>query len=322
MEFGKKSIALLAIILTAIFGAYFFRYDIHDFVKLYGYTPSNEVSALADSTTMDANARRLFYVNDPKIADKQTFNEHCRENEYSIVLGCYLPGQRGIYLLDVDDERLDGIKEVTAAHELLHAAYERLSTSEKKRVNKLLQIAYDDLDNTRVIETIEQYRKQDPSVVPNEMHSILGSEVRDLPVELEIYYRRYFTDRSKIVDFSEQYEQAFIDRKNQIRDYDAQLASLKVQIERDSQRLSSTQQELSSLKSTMNQYSSSGQTQKYNELVPVYNQKVNAYNSLIDATTADIAKYNDIVQQRNAVVSEEVELVEAIDSRKIIPSRQ
>ena len=36
------------------------------------------------------------------------------------------------YIYNVNDERLNGLKEVTAAHEMLHAAYERLPESDKK----------------------------------------------------------------------------------------------------------------------------------------------------------------------------------------------
>lgn len=314
----KSTIILTVLVVCAVFG-YLFRYDIHDFVKLYGYTPPAEIEALADGTTMHGDSRRLFYINKPVIADKNQFNEHCRRDEHSIVLGCYLPGQRGIYVLDVTDDRLEGIEEVTAAHEVLHAAYERLDSATRTRIDALLQDVFKNLTNQRIKDTVEQYRSQDASVVPNELHSILGTEVRSLTPELETYYERYFTDRSRIVTLSEQYEQAFIDRRNQVRDYDRQLADLKQEIDSKSQQIEQLSADLVQLRNTMNSYRSSGQTDAYNELVPVYNQRVGQYNFLLDNVSAQIVIYNDLVQKRNTVASEEAELVEAIDSRDVIP---
>ncbi len=308
-------------LIVVLIGAIMLRQDIRDWSRLRGYTPPVEIAALADNTTMLDNSRRLFYVQHPVLADKATFNEHCRENEHTIVLGCYIHG-RGIFLLDVDDERLSGIKEVTAAHELLHAAYERLSSKERSRVDRLLQQAYDNLDNERLRQTIELYRRQDPNVVPNELHSILGTEVRTLPAELEEHYARYFSDRLAVVTYSERYERVFLERRNQVRIYDEQLKSLKSHIESLQASLDSQRISLDSQRSQMNSYRSSGQTQAYNEQVPIYNQKVNAYNRDIERLEALIIEHNDIVQRRNDVVSEEAELVEAIDSRDVVPQQR
>jgi len=314
----RYGIGSLAVIVILIVG-FLFRYDIHDWIKLRGYSPEPSVVALADATTMRPDSRRLFYVNRPVIADRETFNDVCRENEYSIVLGCYLPGQRGIYLLDVTDERLKGIKEVTAVHELLHAVYERLSTSERRRVDSLLQIAFEDTTDTRIRETIELYRKQDPSIVTNEMHSIFGSEVRSLSPELEAHYSKYFLDRLAIVRLAEQYEQAFTERRNQIRQLDAELTALKGDIDSGSAELNQKDSELKSLRAQMNTYQSEGNNEAYNELVPVYNANVTSFNALIDEVRALIVRYNAVVQQRNEIASEEAELVQAIDSREVLP---
>lgn len=307
---------LLVIILPV--AGWYLRQDISDWLRLRGYSPPAEVAALADQTTLNDRSRRLFYVQHPSLENKTEFNDRCRNNEQTIVLGCFISGD-GIYLLQVEDERLSGIKEVTAAHELLHAAYERLSSSERQRIDKLLQAAFEQLNDARIKQTIELYRQQDPDIVPNELHSIMGTEVRQLPAELEEYYRRYFDDRSKIVAFSEQYEQAFIERRNQITAFDEQLAALKAQINGLQASLQQMDIELKSQRSRMTSLRNSGQTAAYNAEVPSYNAKVNRFNADIDQLTDLIAKYNDIVQKRNAVASEEAELVEAIDSREIVP---
>ncbi|MDQ3065188.1 MAG: hypothetical protein M3Q36_02865 [bacterium] len=314
-----SSLIVLTILVGLLSAAWINRLYIYDYIRLWGYTPSSEVVELADSTTLYQNSRRLFYANQPVLAEKSAFNDFCREDEQTIVLGCYISGD-GIYLLDVDDERLDGIKEVTAAHELLHAAYERLG-SERSRIDDLINKTYNDLDNDRVKETVELYRKQDPSIVPNELHSIVGTEVRQLPQELEDYYARYFRDRSKIVTLSEQYEQAFTERRNQIRSFDKLLSELKIDIESVQSKLTQLNQTLQIQRADMERLRSSDRTDEYNSQVPIYNSRVNTYNQDLQKLQSLTIQHNDIVKKRNEIAIQEAELVEAIDSREAVPVR-
>lgn len=318
-RFGYWSVVVLTVFAAVLF---IWRDSFIDWYRLRGYIPPEEISQLASDIGLNEDSRRLFYVNHPAVTDAGTFNEHCRDNEYTIVLGCYLSGQRGIYLLNITDERLSGVKQVTAAHELLHGAYERLSGSERRRIDGLLNEAFDRLNNARVRETIELYRKQDPSVVSNELHSILGTEVRDLPAELEEHYSKYFLDRSKIVGFSEQYEQAFTERRNSIREYDIQLEKLRGQIDSLSASLKTADKELRDQRNQMNQLRSSGKTEAYNAQVSSYNAKVNRYNRDIGTLSNLIVQYNDIVASRNSIAAEEAELVKAIDSREVVPEQR
>lgn len=310
---GAGLIAVVAVL------GFVFRYDIHDWIKLRGYTPDEAVVAIADRTTMLPNSRRLFYVNRPVIADKATFNDHCRKDEHSPILGCYLPGQRGIYLLDVSDPNLSGIKEVTGAHELLHAAYERLSSDERRRVDALLQVAYENTTDTRIIETVESYRRDDPSVVPNEIHSIFGTEVRNLSPELEEYYSRYFSDRLKIVELSENYIQTFINNRDKVRQYKIQIEKLEAEIKSIGDELSSRNQELKNMQAQMKELMARNQVDERNALVPEYNAKIDRYNALVDSVESKIAELKTLVQKHNETVDEGTELIKAIDSREIIP---
>ncbi|MDB5182872.1 MAG: hypothetical protein JWO47_656 [Candidatus Saccharibacteria bacterium] len=294
---------------------------VFDAIRLHGYTAPDSISQLATDTAMQPSMRRLFYVYHPAIEDKTDFNKSCRDNEQTIVLGCYVD-TRGIYLLNVTDSRLTGVEQVTAAHETLHAAYARLSTTERKRVDKLTADYFANATDQRLKDTIELYKKQDPSVVPNELHSILGTEVRTLPAELETYYKQYFSDRSKVVDFSEQYEKAFTERKNQIVAYDAQLSSLKEQIDSLQTSLTAQASSLSAERERLSGLRSSGQVAAYNAAVPGFNQQVNKYNQDIDTLSDIISEYNDIVPKRNAIAEQESDLVKAIDSRSSVPAHQ
>ncbi len=217
---------------------------ITDYFRLRGYDPPKRIVELADETTMQDDTRRIFYVNHPALSDKAEFNTECRTTEQSIILGCYVAG-RGIFLLDVQEPKLNGVVEVTAAHEVLHAEYERLNTSEREKIDRLTSEFYENnVSNERIKKTVENYRKKDPSIVPNELHSILATEVRDLSPELEEYYSQYFKDRIKIVEFSELYERAFIDLEQQAKIIESQLASLKNQIDTDRSQIDALSAEL------------------------------------------------------------------------------
>lgn len=305
----------------ALFGAlalgWFQRNAVYDWWRLRDYTPSAEVVALADKTTMNDSSRRLFYVYHPSLDDRATFNTHCTNSEQTIVLGCYIQHQ-GIYLYDVKDERLNGVVEVTAAHEMLHAAYDRLSGSERTKVDSLTAQVATSLTDERLKSTIESYRSKDPSVVPNELHSILATEVRDLPAELETYYARYFGNRKAIVDLADTYKQAFTERENQVKSIDGQLATLKQQIEDLNQSLEQQQADLKARLDDMQRKKRSGDTDGYNAAVPTYNQLVVSYNAAVNRQKQLVSQYNSLVEQRNSLATEENELIEALDSRATI----
>lgn len=301
-------------VLVALLVAFGQRQAIYDWWRLRGYEPPARIVALADATTMTDYGRKLFYVNRPQLDDEAAFNEHCQATEQSIILGCYI-SRTGIYLFDVEDPRLDGVEEVTAAHEMLHAAYERLDGEEKARVNSLLERAFAEIMDERIVKTMEAYRKRDPTIVSNELHSILATEVRDLTPELEEYYKQYFTDRLKVVFFSEQYEQAFTERKNQVARYDTQLAALKQQIEAAENDLSARSGAISAERARLDALLAADQTEQYNAAVPGFNAQIRQYNALIASTRQLIDRFNEIVAARNAIAVEQQELVEALDSR-------
>lgn len=319
----NKSLSLITtlVILALPAVAFWQRLAIFDQVRLYGYNAPSAVAQLASDTTMLPSMRRLFYVYHPAIENKTDFNASCREDEQTIVLGCYID-TRGIYLLSVSDARLTGVEQVTAAHETLHAAYARLSSGERSKVDAMTEAAFAGLNDQRITDTVALYRKQDPTVVPNELHSILGTEVATLPPDLETYYKRYFSDRAKIVAYSAQYEQAFTDRKNQVAAYDAQLATLKTQINNLQATLTTEAATLSDERNRLNGLKSSGQIAAYNSAVPGYNDSVNNYNANIDALSRMVDEYNAIVPVRNGIASEEQDLVQAIDSRTSVPAHQ
>ncbi len=289
------------------------RWNIYDAMRLRGYQAPVAIAQLATDTTMNDHTRRLFYVYHPELEDKSAFVQSCKSAEKTIVLGCYVPSQ-GIYLSNITDPRLVGVVQVTAAHETLHAAYDRLSPSDKTKVDNMLDTAYQQVNDQRIKDTIEAYRKEGADV-KNELHSILGTEVRNLPPDLEAYYRRYFTNRLAVVGYSEKYEQAFTERQKAVTDYDIQLKDLKQKLDSAEASLSTQEAALKNQRSRLDSLLNAKQYEAYNAGVPGYNASVTAYNTSVRTVRALIDKYNEIVNKRNAIVNEESELVKSIDSR-------
>ncbi len=311
---------LSAFFLLGVVGALWQRQAIYDWWRLKDYQPSAAIQSLATATTMNDHGRHMFYVYHPALEDKAAFNLHCSGNEKTVVLGCYITNQ-GIYIFDVTDPRLSGIEEVTAAHEMLHAAYDRLARDERTRVDNLTAQAFSGLTDERVRDTVERYRTRDPSVVPNELHSILATEVKDLPSELEQYYKRYFTNRQAIVAFSAQYQQAFTERQNKIEQLDKQINDLRAQIDRLQSQLNSSSRELEQQRNQLDALRASKRFEEYNTRVPGFNEEVRAYNADVNKVRTLIDQYNQLVKDRNALAVEENELIKAIDSRpEAIPS--
>ena len=311
-----------AVFLLAIIGVIGYiithRQNLLDYLALRNYSPSAVVIKLGDDTAMTAKTRNVFYVNHPSIEEKKSFAGACPQQEKTIVLGCFI-SNKGIYLLDVTDQRLQGIVEVTAAHEVLHAMYDRLSSGEKARVDKMTSDFFVTLDNKRIKTNIENYRAKDPGVVPNELHSILATEVRDLSPELESYYSQYFKDRKAIVVFSEKYEQTFTNIEQQVKELDAQLKNLKTQIDAEEAQLKDLGSQVDSQRTRLDNLVKSKKIAEYNAGVESFNNLVNRYNALIRDRQAKSVTYNKIVDQYNNLATTEASLVKSLETNDIQP---
>ncbi len=293
------------------------RQWIGDWLVLHDYTPPAAITGLADQTTMTAKARHLFYINHPSLEDKAGFNQDCTSrSENSVVLGCFRGNRMGIFVYDVQDARLDGVEQVTAAHEMLHQAYDRLTAAERQRIDGLLQsFAATGTFEPRLKQKLELYKQTEPDQLDNEMHSIFATEVRTLPAELETYYSQYFLSRGQVVTYSDRYQGEFAARTAKVDSYDAQLKDINTQIGANKSELETRQNELSTRKAAIQLLLTGGNQAAYQSAAVAYNAQVAAYNALIDSTQQLIAQYNTIVAERNQLSVEEQQLQQALDSR-------
>lgn len=308
---------LLTLLILAFLPVIIFwqRNSLYDAWRLHGYQPPAEIAGLASQTKMTDSARHIFYVNQPKlINDAQTFRGNCTIAEQTIVLGCYRSPEVGIYVYNVQDDRLAGIQQVTAAHEMLHAAYDRLSSKDRNYVNGLLLDYYqNELKDSRILATIDSYKKTEPKDVVNEMHSIFGTEIASLPPSLETYYQRYFSDRSTVVGQSANYEKEFTTREDSAKKLEAQLNSLLPNIKSVESTLKG---ELSSINAERARLDSqrNSNPDAYNAAVASFNDQIDGYNTKVARYQADVKLYNQLLKQYNQIAGDLRSLYSSIDT--------
>ena len=185
-----------------------YRGIIYDGVRALGYDASEEVVALADGVGFTWLGKLHFYAAQPVFDDTDRASAECGIEKGSAVLGCYAEGI--IYVYDVDNSELKGVEEVTAAHEMLHAAYTGLKAPDKERVNQLLKNEENSRSNDKsFMERLSVYDGLNEADRLNELHSIIGTEVSDISAELEQYYAQYFESRAKVVALHDDYAAVF-----------------------------------------------------------------------------------------------------------------
>lgn len=199
-----------------------------DQLTVWTSPPDPDDVALADAIGFTAEGERIFFASRPEVESAARFNEDCPA-EGSIVLGCYTRGR--IYVYEVTDERLAGTNEVTAAHEMLHAAYERLGDDERARVDALVSAQIDALPADDPLRATVDAYPADQRL--NEFHSRFGTEVEELSPELEEHYARYFTDRSRIYDFYAESNRVLDETRARIDELVSQLDALDAQLTTD-----------------------------------------------------------------------------------------
>jgi hypothetical protein len=309
----KRHLVTAIVVVVVIIGIRFMQ-DLHDWSKLLTYQPPPEIARLATTTTMTDTARRLFYVNQPTIETRKSALNLCKSSEHTVVLGCYVVS-KGIFLQAVTDPRLQGVMEVTAAHEMLHVAYQRMTLLQQTQLNKQLRAVLAQIQNPRILKLVDTYNEQDPRSVDNELHSILGTESRSLSPELEEHYHEYFTDRVSIVALSEKYEGVFTTLRGKATTLNQQLGTRKSALEQLTAQVKSEAGAIESEKTNLQSSISSNPQGDNSFRVSTFNDRVNSYNQLVSQLRSQTDSYNQLVTEYNSLALEEKSLVESLENK-------
>jgi len=294
----------------------FNRQYIVDQLMVWQYQPSSEVKAITSRAKLSDHGRFYFYASQPQVDEAAAFNQQCRkQEEHSAILGCY--AARRIYIYNVSNAQLDGIKEVTAAHEMLHAAWDRLSKQEKDQLEPLLTKVYERVATDELRDRMAYYDRTQPGERFNELHSIVGTEVSDVGSDLEQYYAQYFTDRHQVTTMHERYESLFTQLKVRADALVLQLNSLASEIDQQSSAYNAA---VSQLNTDINQFNSQAQNGAFSSQSAFNAQRsaLIARSSELEAQRTSIntkvTQYNQLRAELEAINSQSAALTQSIDS--------
>jgi hypothetical protein len=284
----------------------------HDAYIAWSEPIPDDVAAIAAATGMSEEGELIYRASTPEVEDDDDFNEHC-SIEGGAVLGCYYEGN--VYVYAVTDERLAGTVEVTAAHEMLHAAYERLSPDERDRIDALVDEAIAEIpDDDPTFEDLELYPAAQHA---DEWHSRLGTEFAELSPALEEHYARYFDDRAKVVELHVQATALFNELRAQIEALveeidaldpvlDARIAKFEAAIDRYNADVDSF-----NARAENGSFSSQQQFDSERAVLVSRGAALDAEGAALDA---EIDRYNGLVEQLTALDADYAELYSALDS--------
>jgi hypothetical protein len=313
---SKKFVSIIMSILLLSSVAYAFvnRQYLHDLYIIKRTNIEAEAQTLQNQLDLTPNGNFLYEASIPEVQESGEFKRSCNDvkTEHSIVLGCYT--KQRIYIFNVSDTRLDGIQQVTAAHELLHAVYERMTPAERKQINKELTSLAGTIKDERFQSTLDQYKRTEPGQINNELHSIIGTEISVTTPKLEEHYAKYFSNRQMIVDFAKQYERVFTDIEAEIQKHDKDLASMKIEIDALDKSITAQQSQIKLEAARLDLLRANDKIEEYNLGVVPFNELVRTYNANIESQRSKVAQYNTIVKERNSLATTQSDLTKQLDS--------
>ena len=309
------SLLFIIFIVATLLCAYAFQ----DEFKAGDYALTGDLSSIASSLDLTSRAKLILRATHPELQEKASFNQNCNSHSQEIyVLGCYREDQDRLYVYNVNSSEIPGVREVTTAHEMLHAAYHRLLFWEKLDLKDQLQSVYDHLPADSDLRTSMQ--NYHPDEFHDELHSRLGTEVKNLPAPLERYYQRYFIDRQAIVKFNEQYHNVFTELQRQTDRLKESIEAKKQSIENKTKEYQTQKQQLNEVISDFNSRAARGDFNSQSDFntkrqtivsrIDALNREYDQLKQAIEELNSEIAKYNQSIYHNN-------ELIDQINSNSI-----
>ena len=309
-------ILVAAVVATVIslFAGKIYRFTTDAVTNLL-YSAPAEIDQIATDIGLTDSGKFIFGGSQPSIESREDFNRHCESYDSEVsTLGCYHNGK--IYIYDVQAADLAGIKESTAAHELMHAVWARLSSFERAKLEEsILEVYNSEQHNAEFSKQLETY---DEDEMVEELHSRFATEVKNLPETLEKHYAKYFKDQDKLVEFYERYrapfeklDAEFTELSNELKTLQNELDELQATYESDSKALEQKIAEFNQCADTAGCFTSDyAFNSRRNELVEAQakledlyeelSQKVNDYNAKVDEYNNSILRGEELDSKMNS----------------------
>ena len=310
-----------ALILILAVAAYAHRQQITDRVAAAGFDAPMEISELTERLNLTEDGEVVFFATQPTLESSQYFNDQCSRVDHvdgGHVLGCFSDGN--IHLFEVRDERLNGIVEVTAAHELLHAVHARMRDSEREEFDRRLEAEYEVLAQTNpaLVERMKVYEGLSRSGFANELHSVLGTEVAVLPEWLEAHYARWFLDRSMIVTLFDGYHGLFVALQEEADNLAAELETIRASVEQRnaaySEAVDAFNADAREFKRRNENFEFSSNVTEFNRLMTELGERRAALDTELAAIRAEVARFDEKRARLEEIGKTSADLDQQIDS--------
>jgi hypothetical protein len=306
--------------IAAALWLFFNRQFAMDQVSVWTYQPSAAIASIGQKVEFTDKGKFIFYATKPELESQETFNKECpRQETGSPILGCYTTDDR-IYVYNLTNQKLNGMEEVTAAHEMLHAVWYRTSASDREKLTTELKAAYDTLDNKELKTRMEYYQRTEPGEFANELHSILGSEVANLGEPLESYYSQFF-NRSAVLALHSQYSGVYTALYERADTLFANMQTLSASIESQSTTYDTAAKQLSADIASFNDRAKNGaftSQAQFNSERSALVQRTKSLESQRTKINGDIATYTQYYNEYQEIAKQIEVLNDSIDSFKQI----
>lgn len=304
-----------AVLLTGLTWYSGHRVWVDDQISIWTRPATAEATGLADASALSDEGRFLYLASAPSVQSQEQFQQSCVLPELGgHVLGCY--DGRSITILDVLDDRLAGVREVTAAHEMLHAAFVRLSDAERRELDPLLQAEWAAKQADPVfLERMSSYGELEGRSLLTELHSIFATEVAELDPALEAYYARYFTDRTVVVALNAAYEGVLNEVNGEIDRLAAELTALGDSLDAQSEAYRADSESLSTDIAAYNADAEAG-IGGYSELIERQHDlqaRSDELEARFDALDPQYTHYDDLRAQLEQLDAQAAELDRSLD---------
>ena len=193
---------------------------------------------------------------------------------------------------------------MTTAHELLHAVWARMGDSKKSSISSVLESVYN--NNLGVLQ--EDVAVYGESEQMEELFVRAGTEIKNLPNELERIYGEIFVDQDRIVDYYDGYIAVFRTIREEMEKLENDMEVVNTEIQELTGDYEKRASQLEADIVSFNSYDRRDElAARQNELEEL-NERINAL----------INEYNKMVEEYNNNVTESHKLQNLINSSKKI----
>ena len=298
---------------------------ISDFWRGLFYKPTSEVANIQDKLGLTEHGEFLFKASQPILSESEEFNDKCRfeQDGGDAIVGCYT--DKNIYVYNIKNQELDGIRECTMAHELLHAVWDRMSDNERESYYEPLSQVLK--QNGEYLE--EELEIYDETAKREELYVRAGTEIKNLPDDLEKHFATIFKDQDKVVSFYDKYISVFRNLQAELDALEAEMNEIKSQIntkeedyKKRAEQLNASIAEFNSCAETAGCFVSEwtfavqrnrliAEQQALQALYDEISKLIDEYNAKVDKYNEDVISSNKLNQMINSTTEiNELELEE------------